>query len=144
MTKKRDAEKMYADAIRDALAALGDDKPIDDEEMARRLQRAQDKIQAAMRALIQRHEPEHEPEHEHEHRYSVTDIQHAPINDVGGHTSFHLLTCRCGEVKPFPRFNFDLTTPAFQRDLIARLAVEGCVLVLEGEQNAAPDTEPKP
>jgi hypothetical protein len=58
--------------------------------------------------------------------HSWIEVQHAPVDDVGGHTSYMLLAGeREGEVSTFPESNYQMTTAEHRREIATLLEADG-------------------
>lgn len=64
----------------------------------------------------------------HEHSYCISKAKEMKFNlKDGRHTSFHLLTCDCGHLLPFPTCNFEIAVAEGTEDTIKILKGLGLI-----------------
>jgi hypothetical protein len=62
---------------------------------------------------------------DHEHEWRPLRHQRAPTGPPPEHTAFEVLICACGVYVVFPRSNYALALPEFQRVFVAGMLALG-------------------
>lgn len=63
---------------------------------------------------------------QHHHRFVGESFWESVPVKGGGHTMFHIFSCPCGHIVPFPEYNFELITDEAREQILEHMGRGEC------------------